>query len=128
MRQRAAHPFSMAWKKYFHTVEKSVQSCSIVWKNRAKCFHCVENPPKVYPACAGFFHCVEKSRKVCRCARYGSLARPAAPGAIELAFAHRPSGLGSALAYFPLRGKISPHFSTLWKKDFHTVEKCEARP
>jgi len=49
MRQRAAHPFSMAWKKYFHTVEKSVQSCSIVWKNRQNFFHCVEKSPKLFP-------------------------------------------------------------------------------
>jgi len=64
--------------------------------------------------------------KVCRCARYGSLARPAAPVAIELAFAHRPSGSGSALAYFPLRGKIAKTFSIAWNffaHFFHSVEK-----
>jgi len=89
---------------------------STLWKNPAK-----------------LFHCVEKSFKRCRCARYGSLARPAAPVAIELAFARRPSDLGSALAYFPLCGKIVKTFSiawknravfsTLWKSFFHTVEK-----
>jgi hypothetical protein len=69
---------------------------------------------------------VEKSRKVCRFARYGSLARPAAPAAIELAFAHRPAGSGSALAYFPLCGKIRQSFSIAWKNCrnfFHCVEK-----
>ncbi|MBP8656160.1 MAG: hypothetical protein KBI43_06940, partial [Kiritimatiellae bacterium] len=62
----------------------------------------------------------------CRSARYGSLARPAAPVAIELAFARRPSDLGSALAYFPLCGKIRQSFSIVWKispKFFHCVEK-----
>jgi hypothetical protein len=80
-----------SWAKVVPLRGKISQSCSIVWKSEVK---------------------------VCRCVRYGSLARPAAPAAIELAFAHRPSGSGSALVYFPLRGKIVPRFSTVWKKDF----------
>ncbi|HQM23685.1 MAG TPA: hypothetical protein PK572_08665, partial [Kiritimatiellia bacterium] len=87
-------------------------------------------------------------RKVCRCARYGSLARPAASVAIELAFAHHPAGSGSALAYFPLCGKVDSKFfhcvekwtqsfsiawknrtcfSTVWKTFFHGVEKFGLR-
>ncbi|MGB4241562.1 MAG: hypothetical protein WBK37_09740 [Kiritimatiellia bacterium] len=62
------------------------------------------------------FHSVELLPPICRFARYGSLARPAAPVAIELAFAHRPAGSGSALAYFPQCGKT-------FAKLFHCVEK-----
>jgi hypothetical protein len=85
-------------------------------------FHSVELLPRIFPQCGKndpkLFHCLEKSLKRCRCARYGSLARPATPVAIELAFAQRPSGSGSALAYFPLCGKKS----ALRPIFFHGVE------
>jgi len=38
----------------FHTVEKSTQSFSIVWKNRQKFFHCVEKFGPGFPHCGKF--------------------------------------------------------------------------
>ena len=66
----------------FHSVEKEfiprgrdfpqcgkiAQTFSIVWKNRANLFHCVEQKRPVFPRCgkrsAKFFHCVEKPKKL----------------------------------------------------------------
>ena len=61
------------------------------------------------------FHSVEKFPKVCRSIRQASLARRVSRGAIDLAFALRLTGSGSALGYFPLCGKIAESFSMVWK-------------
>jgi hypothetical protein len=89
---------------------------SIVWKIppardklSSKFFHCVEKSLKVFPLCG-------KSRQSLPLRSLWLARSPGCAGAIELAFAHRPAGSGSALAYFPLCGKIAQTFSIAWKK------------
>ncbi|HPY61923.1 MAG TPA: hypothetical protein PLJ22_02135, partial [Kiritimatiellia bacterium] len=44
--------FSTVWNfyaRFFHSVEKHPQSCSIVWKIRRKFFHCVELLGLIFP-------------------------------------------------------------------------------
>ena len=51
---RRGNLFSTVWNdfiRFFHSVEKYPQSCSIVWKIRPKFFHCVERFGLFFPRC-----------------------------------------------------------------------------
>ena len=82
----------------------------------------MENFFAIFPCYGKYFSTLWKKRPELPLCSPSLTRSPPKRGAIDLAFALRLSGLGSALGYFPHNGKIFRQFSTQWKNFFHSVE------